>query len=94
MLKSCAVLDTEEVRRSVHRVKSRVLSVRNSMLQLVASIPEKQHWSSCIFLTDFIMYSGMNSLKYNYFKMVLQSRLRFRSSSRSDVSCSYISKNP
>lgn len=47
-----------------------------------------------LYFSGFIMYSGMNSLKYNYFKMVFQSRLLFRSSSRSDVSCNYIGENP
>lgn len=56
--------------------------------------PEKKHWTSCISLTVFIMYSGMNYIKYNCFKMVFQSRLHFRISSFSDVFCSYISENP
>lgn len=96
VLRSCAELDTQWSRRSVHIEKESKTSISKDLhaFSYLPNCPEKKPTGLLVFLWLFYNVQWMNYIKYNCLKMVFQSRLHFRTFSLSDVFCNYISENP
>lgn len=85
-------------RWSVEREKVGFYYSGTPCFQTLAKLSIKTHRNPCISLIVCIMgwmfYSGINYFKCSCLKRVFESRLRFRTSSLSDVFCSCIGESP